>query len=403
MSKKRLAILLMLLCAVLPLWMLRTVMAAPQAVTRYVTPGGVDSGDCSSAAAPCTTIQYAHDQAVGGDIIQIAAGIYVENVVIGKDITLEGIDAATTIVDGNQTDRAIKIGYSPAVSVTIHGLTLRNGQGGLLTGSGPTLVENCVIRNNSGSGTGLNRDGGGVYGLGPLTVHETSIFSNTSLYGGGVYARTPLTVTRSAIYSNTAGEQGGGIHFGSIEDGRLVVQNSTISGNESATSGGGIYMPASGDVAELVSTAVIFNRSMSTTVGGIGIANNIDVTMTHSVIAHNSGLPGALQCAGTGYVSAGHNLASDGSCQLLAVGDLASSDPLLGPLQDNGGPTWTHALDASSPAVDAGNNATCLSVDQRGWARPFDGDGDDIAVCDIGPYEFGVSDTHYLYLPAVIR
>ena len=63
-------------------------------------------------------------------------------------------------------------------------------------------------------------------------------------------------------------------------------------------------------------------------------------------------------------------------------------DPLLGPLQDNGGPTWTHALLDGSPAIDTGTPTDCPAIDQRGYLRPVDGDGDDIAVCDIGAYEY---------------
>src|SRR5439155_22233245 len=85
--------------------------------------------------------------------------------------------------------------------------------------------------------------------------------------------------------------------------------------------------------------------------------------------------------------SAGHNLSSDGSCGLAGAGDLQKVDPKLGELADNGGPTQTHALLAGSPAIDAGDNASCPGTDQRGTARPVDGNSDGVAVCDIGAFE----------------
>jgi hypothetical protein len=72
-----------------------------------------------------------------------------------------------------------------------------------------------------------------------------------------------------------------------------------------------------------------------------------------------------------------------------ANGSMPNTDPLLGPLQDNGGPNWTHALLPVSPAIDAGDNAKCPPTDQRGFYRPIDGNDDGIAVCDIGSFEYG--------------
>jgi hypothetical protein len=106
------------------------------------------------------------------------------------------------------------------------------------------------------------------------------------------------------------------------------------------------------------------------------------VALKNSIIAQNSG----NDCAGS-VTSLGHNLSGDGSCGLTGSGDLAVVNPLLGPLQDNGGPGLTHALLPGSPAVDHGDNTGCPAIDHRGFLRPVDGDGDATATCDIGAYE----------------
>jgi hypothetical protein len=88
-------------------------------------------------------------------------------------------------------------------------------------------------------------------------------------------------------------------------------------------------------------------------------------------------------------ISAGPNLDSDGSCSGFS---LSNANAGLGPLQNNGGPTATYALNGDSDALDAGNNTICAAVpinnlDQRGLARPRDGDGDGSFVCDLGAFE----------------
>jgi hypothetical protein len=81
-----------------------------------------------------------------------------------------------------------------------------------------------------------------------------------------------------------------------------------------------------------------------------------------------------------------------GHCTVLGAAILA--DPKLGPLENNGGPTQTHALLAGSPAIDGGNPGGCrdnlgalLTTDQRGFPRPVDGNNDSVVRCDIGAYE----------------
>ncbi|MEW5988836.1 MAG: right-handed parallel beta-helix repeat-containing protein, partial [Chloroflexota bacterium] len=244
---------------------------------------------------------------------------------------------------------------------------------GLYVRPGPVItVTQTSISGNSFSG--LGGYGGGIYLLcGYMTIRESTIEGNTATtgstsYGGGIDAGGTLTLTNSTVSANQA-NQGGGINFSSC--GAVVLTNSTIA-NNTATSGGGIQ------------DQQYYGGSL---------------TLKNSVVADNSG----GNCVNFGEVhSAGYNLDSGNTCGFTNPGDLINTDPLLGPLQDNGGPTWTHALLEGSPAVDAADNVGCPTIDQRGISRPQDGDGDGSAVCDIGAFEHPPT-AHQLHLPAVMN
>lgn len=116
------------------------------------------------------------------------------------------------------------------------------------------------------------------------------------------------------------------------------------------------------------------------------------LTLQNSIVA-NSAADGNCFYSGGFVTSSGNNLDDGNTCAFNNPGDKVNTNPMLGPLQDNGGPTLTQALLPGSPANGLGNDSFCTAVDQRGVTRP-------VTACDIGAYEAG---DHYLYLPIVLR
>jgi len=259
----------------------------------------------------------------------------------------------------------------------------------------PTLeVSRTSISGNratTGSGGGIHNDGGHVE-----VIDSTISGNDAGIIGGGISTNgqsspATLIVLRSTIDDNEA-TQGGGIY---IREDNVTITNSTISGNRAVSegaAGGGIYnafVPDNGTVITLINTTVAFNSSSQLSANsGIHNAGAAgEVVIHNTIVAENS----PVDCSGP-VTSQGNNLDSDDSCSLNAGGDISNGDADLGPLDDNGGPTETHALLSGSDAIDTGNNAACAddpvdNEDQRGEDRPEDGDGNGSAICDIGAYE----------------
>ncbi|MGB2692160.1 MAG: right-handed parallel beta-helix repeat-containing protein, partial [Thermodesulfobacteriota bacterium] len=185
------------------------------------------------------------------------------------------------------------------------------------------------------------------------------------------------------IFGSTISNNTGRAGVGVINFGGLGIFNSTISKNNASNNSGGVRNSTGG-------TTVISNSTIVEN-GEQGIFSSAtgNLTIENSIVANNS----ADDCSGVSNIlSQGNNLDSDGSCGFVQAGDISNTDPMIGPLEDNGGPTLTHALLSGSPAVDAGNNATCENDDQRGTVRPQDGDDNGAAVCDMGALEMLLSE-----------
>jgi hypothetical protein len=213
------------------------------------------------------------------------------------------------------------------------------GSVGGIFNAGTAEVTNCTISQNTGG-----QQGGGISNQGSLTLANSTINSHNVLSSGGGIANSGLlTVSNSTITSNGANFKGFGRGGGIYTTGATVtIRNTTFNGNYAPTlygEGGAIYV--AGGTLELENTILKAVPS-----GGANIFRNAGTVVSH-----------------------GYNLSSDdGGGFLTAPGDQINTDPKLGPLQNNGGPTLTHSLSVGSPAIDAGNpNFTPPPLyDQRG-------------------------------------
>ena len=263
---------------------------------------------------------------------------------VRTNLTISGPGAANLAVNGNGSSRVFFIN-SIFVSkiVSISGLTITNGTA-------------------SGFYPGLS--GGGIYNnRATLTLSNCTVSGNSATYdGGGIFNdHGALTVSNSTVSGNSCAQYGGGIYNDALVTGATVtIANSTISGN-SARAAGGIWNHYG--LATLTIGDTILKRGAS----GENIVNEGTVMSLGYNLSSDIGVTNAF----------------DGTGDLVATGDQINTEPMLGPLQDNGGPTFTHALLPGSVAIDAGdpNFISPPDDDQRGFFRVYNG------RLDIGAFE----------------
>lgn len=327
------------------------------------------------------------DPALAGQTLTLTTG----PLVVDKSVTIDGAGAPGIAVDGGGTDRVLIV--EAGGDATVRHLTLRNGSGFQLAGcvlnnASLTLerstVTGCRMTTNAGE---FWQGGGGVYnGDGAtFTMLDSTVSDNHADWsGGGVYSffNTTTVIERSTLSGNVSGDVGGA--FRSL--GEATILNSTISGNRSLGWHGGAIFQTDGDV-DISNSTIAGNvgpdwAPSALFVGQFGGSSVPTLTLTNTIITGNQWYACerfASPIAGN-IVSGGHNLIQDGSCN-PGADDLIVGDAAIGPLADNGGPTRTHALLASSPAIDAADATACPAVDQRRVSRPQG------AGCDVGAYE----------------
>jgi hypothetical protein len=366
--------------------------------------------------------------------IAVAAGYYIDNVSINTGLTpksltltITGVGAGTTAIDGNNAGSAFTIGSK--AKVTLDGLLIEHGSGqpippaasivggGIFASNGTLTITNCSITNNRANfGVGifasnqtmtitnslisantafnLNASSGGginftVTKALKLTIMNSTIDSNSALDGAGLVldnskssaSRPIINISDSTISHNTATTEGAGVF---VQDAKLTISDTTISGNI-VTSGSGGGLLTSMAIVTLNNVTIADNSApgLAGVGGGIyfDINNPSSLVFSNTIIASNSAKnsPDCNAFMRKPITSHDYNLIGDLSgCTILGkTTHNLTGDPKLGPLKNNGGTTKTQALLFGSPAAGTGNPATpnglnshCLANDQIGTARP---------------------------------
>jgi Putative Ig domain len=380
---------------------------------------------CKTASGTCTlraAIEEINGNASPNVILAPAGQI---NLTLGSELLLTqsadifGDCADMTTIDGQATSRVFHVTAGPtslsslilqngsiagngggveidasagSVTATLSDLIIKNNVAsngaGITSGGGggniaKTLITGSTIENNTASIGG----GGGILGIGAdhMTITNSTIQNNTCHGAGGgvdVGGNDIVNILQSAILNNMApNDNGGGVYCGN-SNGTINLTNVTMSGN-SAQEGGAIASGNSGIIAITNSTISGNTATIGGKGGGVDSSDGgISVTIYNSLFANNLSNGVNLNCSSGIITSDGVNISDDSSCAFTFAEDMQNTNPLLGPLQNNGGPTETMALLSGSPAIGQANPVWCPSSDQRGFPGFADG------KCDIGAYAF---------------
>ncbi len=311
-------------------------------------------------------------------------------------VVIVGAGPNNTIIDGGGIDRVFDIGVGATTDntiVQIENLTIQNGRTGAAMarkgGAGilserRLILNNVVIRNNTVEGGELDSVGGGVYitNSGTLNMTNTTISGNQARQGGGLFV-APLVEVKinQSLFTGNQGYVGSAIQsYGSLQ-----LINTTIDDNKFNGQGG--YCALSVDGTATVSFCTIMGNLNSDGSQSSGVCTSTTglLSLSNTILAGNKQIDNStsINCQlTTTLTSATNNLEDANTCGFSPATNLINTDPKLGPLQDNGGPTQTRALAADSPAIDYVKVNTGVTVDQRGSKRPVG------PWADIGAYEY---------------
>ncbi len=382
------------------------------------------------------TIQAAIDAAVNGDTVLVADGTYLENIDFkGKAIIVKSVNgAATTIIDGGGLDSVVRFAAQEGPSSVLNGFTVQNGLAGsnsgylgggiLVNSSSPTITNNTITGNVGCDGLGI-----GIY-FGSPVVQGNTITNNkrTSCSGGNggggilILGASTAQIINNTVSSNVAGNGVGGGGISMFSAGTPTIRGNVITGNAVDTSGGGIGMVNDSD--PLIIENVITGNTASK---GGGIATLVPSgangpTLVNNTFSANSapqggselyfsGFPNQTQFLNNIFVGTASQIAVDCDTSYSTQSPIFQFNDVFNPSGttfagscssssgNNGNisadPLFVNSasdfhLQVTSPAIDAGSNTapSLPTQDIAGNPRILDGNGDCVAIVDMGAYEF---------------
>jgi hypothetical protein len=343
--------------------------------------------------------------ALGGAVFLASGSVTLSNSTLGANMAL-GSNAPAIFNGGNEKPSGAYGGALAAAAgqmtlmrcqvisnVAIGGNAWRysgtgEAQGGAIYSSATFRARESTFADNqalSGSGSDIDTDGrgGAIYNLGLAELNACSLIANlarggSSLdfgpnqknpgghgLGGAVFNSSQLIMTNCTTALNLA------------QGGETYGFNGSIAGGVAGSGAGGGVYDASNGVFTAVNVTIASNSVVSVTEGpywtNYGFADGANIAVTNGTISLMNSIlayPGTNNNAWGTITDAGYNMSSDGSANFNSGSSFNFTDPLLGPLADNGGPTLTMALSWNSPAVDFGTSVGAPLTDQRGVTRP---------------------------------
>ena len=320
----------------------------------------------------------------GADTITFTADLAGETITLDgsqievtDSVTIQGLGADQLTISGLDQSRIFSFGSDDDATYTIADVTLTDGE---------------VARGDEPS----PQTGGAIFLKNPgdtLIIERSVISSSASNGGGAVYvegAGAELQISDSALVDNEANFNGSAVlTVGGVT---TTIVNSTVSGNTSLNNFAALAVQTlAGQSADMTLRFVTVNDNI-----GEGLRASVfsdataNITVSNSIVASSSLRNLLLEGSGASFTSLGNNIFDDASVASVLSSDLINTDPLLGPLADNGGPTPTHALLFGSDAIDRGNNAMTLDIDNRVLTTDQRGETFDriqFNIVDIGAFE----------------